>query len=81
MTATAPQTDRAPRAESPRAPSFLARVLLTVLGGALTLAAFGLWLVPVSGGMPMLFLMKLGISLVMLIAGMCCLVVTRGQRG
>ncbi|QRF66234.1 hypothetical protein [Ponticoccus alexandrii] len=57
------------------------RVLLAVLGGALTLAAFGLWLVPVSGGMPMLFLPKLGISLVMLIAGMCFVVVGRGPRG
>ncbi|ETA52012.1 hypothetical protein P279_10950 [Rhodobacteraceae bacterium PD-2] len=81
MTATAPRTDRAPRADSPRAPNFLVRVLLAVLGGALTLAAFGLWLVPVSGGMPMLFLPKLGISLVMLIAGMCFVVVGRGPRG
>lgn len=80
MTATGTQTEPTPRAGADRAANFVARAVLTVLGAALTLAAFGLWLVSGSGGLAGLFLMKLGVSLFMLIAGMCLLVIGRGKR-
>lgn len=59
---------------------FVLRLLLGVLGASLTLASFGLWLVPDHGQAPSLSLMKLGASLFMLISGLCCLVISRAQR-
>ena len=54
------------------------RLGLAIVGAALVFSAFGLWLVPGAAAMPGLSLMKLGISLFMLIFGMCCLVGARG---
>lgn len=61
-------------------PGLLARVLLGVLGCSLTISAFGLWMVPGPAEAPAMALMKLGVSLFMLIAGMCCLVISRVRR-
>lgn len=77
MPAAASQTDRASKGGADRVAGFALRVCLTVMGGGLTLAAFGIWLVPGSGDLPMLSLMKFGVSLFMLIAGMCCVVMGR----
>lgn len=59
---------------------FVLRLLLGLMGASLTLASFGLWLVPGDGDAPSLSLMKLGVSLFMLISGLCCLVISRAQR-
>lgn len=53
------------------------RVILGVIGGGLSVSAFGLWLVPNAYHDPGLMLMKMGVSLFMLLAGLCLLVVAR----
>jgi hypothetical protein len=76
MTASITQTSETPAmAEFLASPLF--RALLSVLGGALVVAAFGLWLMPFAQTAPMLLVMKFGVSLFMLIAGMCLVVLGR----
>ena len=48
----------------------LAPLVQLLLGGALVLAAFALWLVPAAGGSPSLMLVKLGFSVAMLTGGL-----------
>ncbi|MCT4610819.1 MAG: hypothetical protein N4A70_16645 [Pelagimonas sp.] len=55
----------------------LARVILAVVGGALATSAFGIWLVPSAHGESGLMLMKLGVSLFMLLVGLCLLVISK----
>ncbi|CUH80104.1 hypothetical protein [Tropicibacter naphthalenivorans] len=68
---------------APITPMFglLMRGVLTVAGAALVMAAFGLWLVPGEPDAPALSLIRLGVSLFMLISGMCSLVISRSGRG
>ncbi|MDJ0821509.1 MAG: hypothetical protein QNJ09_06815 [Paracoccaceae bacterium] len=56
------------------------RLALMLLGAALCASAFGLWLVPAASAVPELSLMKLGLSLFMLISGLCCLVLAKGAQ-
>lgn len=56
------------------------RGLLAILGAALLLAAFGLWLVPGASYAPDLMLAKLGLSLFMLLSGASCLTGAKGTR-
>ena len=56
------------------------RGVLGLAGAALCVSAFGLWLVPGAAGMPELSLIKLGLSVYMLIGGLCCLVTARAGR-
>lgn len=53
---------------------------LALIGVSLVVSAFGLWLVPGRGGMPELSLIKLGLSLVHLIAGLCSLALSQQMR-
>ena len=66
--------DPMPRDTRPRV--FL-RLGLGVLGWALLFSSFGLWAVPGSENAPELSLMKLGLSVFILIAGLCCIVSAR----
>lgn len=54
-------------------PAFVFRIVLTFVGVVFLLSAFGLWLVPGATGPAALSLMRLGVSLFMLLSGMCCL--------
>lgn len=56
------------------------RLVLTMLGSAMIIAAFALWVVPEATAKPELLLIKLGLSLFVLIAGLCCLVGSRNMR-
>ena len=56
------------------------RLALMLLGASLCASAFGLWLVPAASAVPELSLMKLGLSLFMLISGLCCLVLAKGAQ-
>ncbi|MFZ7093365.1 hypothetical protein [Primorskyibacter sp. 2E233] len=47
------------------------------IGSTLCISAFGLWLVPGTAEMPGISLMKVGLSVFMLIGGMCFLVMAR----
>lgn len=55
----------------------IARISVAVLGAALVFAAFGVWLTPGASAAPELSLMKLGVSVFMLVAGMGCLIAAR----
>ena len=59
--------------------TILSKLLLAVIGSALAFSAFGLWLVPNATELPGMALIKLGLSLFMLISGMCCLVLARSR--
>ena len=61
-------------------PALLTRLVLGITGWSLLFSAFGLWAVPGSANVPELSLMKLGVSIFMLIGGMCCIVRTRPGR-
>ncbi|APZ54528.1 hypothetical protein [Salipiger abyssi] len=54
------------------------RAVLLVVGSGLTMAAFGLWLMPGASQLPELALIKLGLSLFFLIGGLCCITGARG---
>lgn len=56
------------------------RLALSIIGCALGLSAFGLWLMPGTGGLPELSLMKLGLSLFMLLLGVCFLVMAEKNK-
>ncbi len=56
------------------------RLAMCLVGASMCASAFGLWLVPVASAMPELSLMKLGLSLFMLISGLCCLVLAKGTQ-
>lgn len=56
------------------------RFVLMCVGFALTMSAFGIWLVGQAGDAPSVLLMKLGVSLFMLIAGMCLVVIAKDSR-
>jgi hypothetical protein len=58
----------------------LARLGFRMLGAALMLAAFGVWTVPAAFAAPSLLLMKLGLSVLMLSAGLGMMVSTSGDR-
>ena len=51
--------------------------LLMAMGFGLTMSAFGIWLVRGTYGTPDLMLIKLGVSLFMLISGMCMIVIAK----
>ena len=53
--------------------------VLMIVGFGLTLSAFGIWLVRGTEGAPELSLIKLGVSLFMLIAGMCLVVIAKSS--
>lgn len=53
------------------------RFVLMCAGFGLTMSAFGIWLVASSHGAADMMLMKLGVSLFMLICGMCMIVVAK----
>ncbi|KUF11819.1 hypothetical protein [Pseudoponticoccus marisrubri] len=57
------------------------RLGLAVLGGGLMLSALGIWLVGDAQGGPGLALVKLGVSLFMMMAGLCCVSLSRRPRG
>lgn len=61
-------------------PGLLRRLLLGIAGWGLLFSAFGLWAVPGSDNVPELSLMKLGLSVFMLLTGLCCIVSTRRER-
>ncbi len=56
----------------------IVRIVCLLMGFALVSAAFGLWLVPGVGNSADFALIKMGVSLFMLICGMCCLVFGKG---
>ncbi|MCR8550185.1 hypothetical protein M4578_20385 [Salipiger sp. P9] len=56
------------------------RLGLLVVGAAMALSAFGLWLVPGASHLPELTLIKLGLSLFLLIGGLCCLTGASARR-
>ena len=58
----------------------LMRVVGALCGLALVVSAFGIWLVPADLHYPELLLIKLGVSLFMLIVGLCCLSCARPVR-
>ncbi|MFZ5964683.1 hypothetical protein ACOXXX_17205 [Thalassococcus sp. BH17M4-6] len=58
----------------------LIRMGFGVAGWSLMFSAFGLWAVPGSENVPELSLIKLGLSVFMLIGGLCCIVSARGLR-
>ncbi|KMK67014.1 hypothetical protein [Puniceibacterium sp. IMCC21224] len=62
------------------APGTVGRFFYAVAGSALLFSALGLWMVPSGAALPELTLMKLGLSVLMLVGGLCCLVSTRGRR-
>ncbi|MBS0124204.1 hypothetical protein [Thetidibacter halocola] len=53
---------------------------LAVVGVVLAMSAFGLWMVPGDTGQSPLSLDRLGLSLFMLLCGLCCLVVAQQMR-
>ena len=55
----------------------LARMGLAVFGAGLSFSAFGLWLTPGANVEPELSLMKLGVSVFMLVAGVGCVIASR----
>ncbi|GGG59636.1 hypothetical protein GCM10011415_01910 [Salipiger pallidus] len=68
-----------PRSAS-EAATLAARVALAVVGLAMTLSAFALWLVPGSTPVPDVMFIKLGSSLFLLIGGLSALVGARSQH-
>ncbi|GAA4224660.1 hypothetical protein J4E08_01145 [Sagittula sp. NFXS13] len=56
------------------------RYVLMAVGFALTMSAFGIWIVGNAEGSSDMMLMKLGVSLFMLIIGMCLIVVAKETR-
>lgn len=77
MTASVAQTRQSAQVAELEMSNPMVRALLAVSGGALVIAAFGLWLMPGASVQPALMMMKLGVSLFMLISGMCLVVVGR----
>ncbi|WP_299932858.1 hypothetical protein [uncultured Pelagimonas sp.] len=60
------------------APSrFLQKLILSFIGCTMGMAGFGIWLVSSVSGDPVMLLIKLGLSLFMLIVGLCCMLVAR----
>ncbi len=79
---TALSTDIAAKSAEPgktARPCAPSRFILSLLGSALMFSSFALWLVPGSSGLPELSLIKLGLSVFMLIGGLCCIASTRPQ--
>lgn len=70
------KSDAGPRVSKEQV-GLLARLVLAVLGTALSISAFALWLTPGASAEPELSLMKLGVSVFMLICGMSCLIAAR----
>lgn len=62
-------------------PNLIARMLLMIMGVAMGISAFGIWLVPGGSGLPDLTMMKLAASVMLLILGMCCVFLAREARG
>ncbi|MBV2361367.1 hypothetical protein KUH32_16500 [Thalassococcus sp. CAU 1522] len=58
-------------------PDVVTRLIVSIVGVALTASAFGIWLVPGDIRYPEMSLLKLGLSLFMLLSGLCCLTVLR----
>ena len=58
----------------------MARIAFGIVGWSLLFSAFGLWAMPGSDNVPELSLIKLGLSVFMLIGGLCCIVSTRAVR-
>ncbi|WP_299928213.1 hypothetical protein [uncultured Pelagimonas sp.] len=58
-------------------PRFLQKLILSFIGCTMGLAGFGIWLVSSVSGDPVMLLIKLGLSLFMLIVGLCCMLVAR----
>ncbi|MDU8910478.1 hypothetical protein [Aestuariicoccus sp. MJ-SS9] len=59
----------------------LLRLCLSTAGWALGFSAFLWWLAPGPGALPELSLPRLGLSLAMLLGGLCCLVAAHPSRG
>lgn len=57
------------------------RAALTLSGSLLALSAFGLWLTPGTVHTPELMPIRLGLSLFLLIGGLCCVHGGRNLRG
>ncbi len=73
-------TDIAARSDDLRAgerPAAISRFVLALLGWGLMTASFAMWLGPTISGAPEVALMKLGLSVFMLIGGLCCVNSTR----
>jgi hypothetical protein len=66
-----------PSGDAGRLGGFVLRFALMLVGASMVLAAFGLWLVPTTQADPGMMLMKLGVSLFLLLAGLCLLVIGR----
>jgi hypothetical protein len=61
------------------AQTLLVKTVLLVLGSGLIMSAFGIWLVRGTADAPGLSLIKLGVSLFMLILGMCFVVIAKSS--
>ncbi|WP_425071086.1 hypothetical protein [Sagittula sp. S175] len=57
--------------------TLVVRFFLMCVGFGLTMSAFGIWMVGSSHGASDMMLMKLGVSLFMLITGMCMITVAK----
>ena len=66
----------APRQVAPMR-TLVIRFVLMCVGFGLTMSAFGIWMVSSSHGAADMMLMKLGVSLFMLISGMCMITVAK----
>ena len=69
-----------PKRETDSIASGIRRIALAVLGVALIVSSFGVWIMQSAYTPPELSLMKLGLSLLMLIAGLCFYVSARQVR-
>ncbi|SMX28643.1 hypothetical protein TRP8649_02768 [Pelagimonas phthalicica] len=71
-------SDLTAKQAKPVAPGrFFQRLFLSFIGAALIMAGFGVWLASSVAHDPQMLLIKLGISLFMLISGLCCLLVSK----
>ncbi len=81
MTASAGDVAQGSAGTANSVPNMIARLMLAVIGSAFVCSAFGLWLIPGDGVFPEMSLIKMGLSLFMLIGGMCCLVCAKSGGG
>ncbi len=75
-----PQTAQTLAPARNSAPNMIARLLLTIMGTAMGVSAFGVWLVPGGSGLPDLTMMKLAASVMLLILGLSCIFLAREAR-
>ncbi|MGH1413227.1 MAG: hypothetical protein ACRBB0_07020 [Pelagimonas sp.] len=65
------------QAPTPVPMRFIQKLVLSFVGCSMGMAGFGIWLVSSVAGDPGMLLIKLGLSIFMLIVGLCCMLIAR----